>query len=436
MPIVFDFADLLKAQTAPHKTDLTIDLSKIGEKSINFEALLDDIHPNLTIPATDPQSVPTANKTQDAIEVLDWNADGAVEDIPAETLASILNIPIEELKSAIAKVANHAPQQAWAENPKPQDAVNAKTQDIQKPTEVNVIPVKNTEQTNTIGAAQTPIKIIPTGSQETADLTRLDTKQEALKSHLDVRVTAIRPMDVSVPQRSNSIQPVIPPTAITPDPQTDISENTQIELDEPDKKIGQRVEWMPARKIIPPTVRQENIQIPGQTLRVDISSSEFDSASEANQTDNKETFTPVSTSSTTTAHPMQRSVNAPIVQQILRHLPTTEIAKQQQYEIELSPRELGHVKITMVPTEANMNILISCERDETSNLLRRNLNELTQDMHEIGYANVDIEFGQGSEDTSKGQQFSTSQQRDTQDQPTTTPASIHITLGGGVDLKI
>lgn len=57
-------------------------------------------------------------------------------------------------------------------------------------------------------------------------------------------------------------------------------------------------------------------------------------------------------------------------------------------------------------------------------------------MHEIGYANVDIEFGQGSEDTSKGQQFSTSQQRDTQDQPTTTPASIHITLGGGVDLKI
>ena len=50
-----------------------------------------------------------------------------------------------------------------------------------------------------------------------------------------------------------------------------------------------------------------------------------------------------------------------------------------------------------------MNILISCERDETSNLLRRNLNELTQDMHEIGYANVDIEFGQGSEDTSKGQ---------------------------------
>jgi hypothetical protein len=73
--------------------------------------------------------------------------DGAVEDIPAETLASILNIPIQELKAAIAKVANNAPQQATTETPKPQDVETIKTQDIQKPTEVNVIPVKNTKQT-------------------------------------------------------------------------------------------------------------------------------------------------------------------------------------------------------------------------------------------------------------------------------------------------
>ena len=436
MPIVFDFADLLKAQTAPNKANITVDLSKIGEKSINFEALFDGIHPNLTVPTTDPYSVPEDGKTLDAIDVFEWNSDSAVEDITAETLAGILNIPIEELRSAIAKVANNVPQQATTEIPKPQNVVNAKTPDIQKPTEVNVIPVKNTKQTNTIVAAQTPIKIIPTGSKETLDFTRLDTKQEILKSHSDVRVTAIRPMDVSVPQRSNSIQPVISPVTIMPDPQANIEENVQIELDEPDTKIGQRVEWMPARKVTPLTVRHENIQIPGQTSRTGISTSEFDLAGDANQTDNKETLTPVSSSSTPSAHPLQRSVNAPIVQQILRHLPTTEIAKPQQYEIELSPRELGHVKITMVPTEANMNILISCERDETSNLLRRNLNELTQDMHEIGYANVDIEFGQGSEDTSKRQQFSASQHSNTQDQPMTTPASNQIMQGGGVDLKI
>ena len=436
MPIVFDFADLLNAKIVPNKDNLTVDLGKIGEKSINFEALFDDIHPNLTVPAIDPLSVPEDGKTQDAIDVFEWNSDSAVEDIPAETLAGILNIPIEELRSAIAKVANNAPQQATTEIARPQDVVNTKTQDIQKPTEVNVIPVKITKQTNTIVAAQTPIKIIPTGSKETLDFTRLDTKQEILKSHSDVRVTAIRPMDVSVPQRSNTIQPVISPMTIMPDPQANIEENVQIEFDEPDTKIGQRVEWMPARKVTPLTVRHENIQIPGQTLRTDISTSDFDSAGDANQTDNKETLTPVSSSSTTSAYPVQRSVNAPIVQQILRHLPTTEIAKPQQYEIELSPRELGHVRITMVPTEANMNILISCECDETSNLLRRNLNELTQDMHEIGYANVDIEFGQGSEDTSKGQQFSASQHRDTQDQPMTTPASNQIMQGGGVDLKI
>ena len=158
-----------------------------------------------------------------------------------------------------------------------------------------------------------------------------------------MRVTAIKPIDVSVPQRSNTIQPVISPMTITPDPQANIEENVQIELDEPDTKIGQRVESIPALKVTPLTVRHENIQIPGQTLRTDISTSEFNLAGDADQTDNKETLTPVSMSSTPSAHPVQRSVNAPIVQQILRHLPTTEIAKPQQYEIELSPRELGHV---------------------------------------------------------------------------------------------
>ena len=63
-----------------------------------------------------------------------------------------------------------------------------------------------------------------------------------------MRVTAIRPMDVSVPQRSNTIQPVISPMTIMPDPQVNIEENVQIELDEPDTKIRQRVEWIPAPK--------------------------------------------------------------------------------------------------------------------------------------------------------------------------------------------
>ena len=51
----------------------------------------------------------------------------------------------------------------------------------------------------------------------------------------------------------------------------------------------------------------------------------------------------------------------------------------------------------MIPTDTNMNVLISCERDETSILLRKNLDELTQDMHEIGYSNVNIEFGENSQ---------------------------------------
>ena len=156
----------------------------------------------------------------------------------------------------------------------------------------------------------------------------------------------------------------------------------------------------------------------------------------ATDTNESVTALPSSASTTPPDQALQRTANVPIPQQILRNLPQVEIAQPQQYEIELSPRELGHVKIIMIPTDTNMNVLISCERDETSILLRKNLDELTQDMHEIGYSNVNIEFGENSQNSSNEQRFGSQNHNQNSEQTTTPSSRIQVMHGSGVDLKI
>ena len=90
----------------------------------------------------------------------------------------------------------------------------------------------------------------------------------------------------------------------------------------------------------------------------------------------------------------------------------------------------------MIPTDTNMNVLISCERDETSILLRKNLDELTQDMHEIGYSNVNIEFGENSQNSSNEQWFGSQNHNQNSEQTTTPSSRIQVMHGSGVDLKI
>ena len=90
----------------------------------------------------------------------------------------------------------------------------------------------------------------------------------------------------------------------------------------------------------------------------------------------------------------------------------------------------------MIPTDTNMNVLISCERDETSILLRKNLDELTQDMHEIGYSNVNIEFGENSQNSSNEQRFGSHNNNQNSEQTTTPSSRIQVMHGSGVNLKI
>lgn len=64
-------------------------------------------------------------------------------------------------------------------------------------------------------------------------------------------------------------------------------------------------------------------------------------------------------------------------------------------EIRLDPEELGRVVLQMQSDGDRISLTITTERAETSDLLRRHLQELAQEFRALGYRSIDLGFGGG-----------------------------------------
>ncbi|MDG1863881.1 MAG: flagellar hook-length control protein FliK [Yoonia sp.] len=65
-------------------------------------------------------------------------------------------------------------------------------------------------------------------------------------------------------------------------------------------------------------------------------------------------------------------------------------------EIALSPDELGKVTLTMKTVEGSVTMLISAERPETQDLMRRHIETLGQEFRSLGFTDISFSFqGQG-----------------------------------------
>lgn len=77
----------------------------------------------------------------------------------------------------------------------------------------------------------------------------------------------------------------------------------------------------------------------------------------------------------------------------------------QPTEISLNPQELGRVRMTMSAVDASITMTITAERPETSDLLRRNIETLTQEFRDLGYNDINFTFGRDNaseqQDTSR-----------------------------------
>lgn len=65
----------------------------------------------------------------------------------------------------------------------------------------------------------------------------------------------------------------------------------------------------------------------------------------------------------------------------------------QSVELSLHPAELGRVRMTLSAAESGMTVMIQTERNETLDLMRRNIEVLEQAIGELGYQDIAFSFG-------------------------------------------
>lgn len=70
-------------------------------------------------------------------------------------------------------------------------------------------------------------------------------------------------------------------------------------------------------------------------------------------------------------------------------------------EVSLNPEELGRVRMALSTSETGITVIISSERAETLDLLRRHIDQLAQEFKQLGYENTSFEFSQDSENGSE-----------------------------------
>ena len=80
----------------------------------------------------------------------------------------------------------------------------------------------------------------------------------------------------------------------------------------------------------------------------------------------------------------------PVAQQIAAAITG---AAEGRVEIRLDPEELGRVALQLQTDGDRVSLVITAERAETSELLRRHLHELAQEFRAMGYRSVDLGFG-------------------------------------------
>jgi len=88
----------------------------------------------------------------------------------------------------------------------------------------------------------------------------------------------------------------------------------------------------------------------------------------------------------TTLRPEQSLRVMQMIAEAARALPDRPV------ELALSPEELGRVRLTLQTSETSMNVLVTVERPETLELLRRNIDLLANELRDAGYDDVSFAF--------------------------------------------
>lgn len=103
---------------------------------------------------------------------------------------------------------------------------------------------------------------------------------------------------------------------------------------------------------------------------------------------------PITPQQTVSAQALPPPLPAAIPAQLIRHLAA---AQTEAVDVLLQPEELGHVKFQIQQHGESVRILLSAERPETLDLLRRHSDQLLQEFRQSGFSQASLSFGQWSQ---------------------------------------
>lgn len=109
----------------------------------------------------------------------------------------------------------------------------------------------------------------------------------------------------------------------------------------------------------------------------------------------------------------------------------------QSVDISLDPKELGRVRMALSTSETGMTVVITAERPETQELMRRNIDQLAQEFQSLGYENMSFEFQGESADRDGASDSSPSDTRPDHDavESARTPKAYRL-ASTGLDLRL
>ena len=122
--------------------------------------------------------------------------------------------------------------------------------------------------------------------------------------------------------------------------------------------------------------------------------------------------------------------------EVAQHLPSRPV------EITLSPEELGRVRLSVATSEGGVIVSVLAERPETLDLMRRHIDQLSQEFQALGYQDIAFSFaGAGNDSENTGGDGTSNKSAEPvlePDNPDTMSTQIHLSAGAlsGLDLRL
>ena len=114
------------------------------------------------------------------------------------------------------------------------------------------------------------------------------------------------------------------------------------------------------------------------------------------------------------------------------------LARQQERTVEISvrPEELGRVRMSLTTTETGVTMVVTTERPETLDLMRRHIDQLAQELRRMGYDDIGFDFHRdGAGQDSRQEQHRTGGAIHEVAVPPTVPDTARLALPG-LDLRL